>query len=46
MQDRESVTINPEVNKAIKEQAKKEVRSYSNMLQVMAEKYLETIKKK
>jgi len=45
MKDRESITIDPKVNEQIKTQAKKDGRSYSNMLEWMAKKYLETIKK-
>lgn len=46
MKDRESITIDPKVNAAIKAQMEKEGRkSYSNMLEWMARKYLESLKK-
>lgn len=44
MKQRESVTINSDVNDQIKEQAKNEGRSYSNMIEWMAKKYLESLR--
>ena len=44
MKDRESITIDNEVNEQVKTQADKEGRSYSNMLEWMAKKYLESKK--
>lgn len=44
MKERESITIDPEVNNAVKSQAVEEGRSYSNMLEWMAKKYLESLK--
>ena len=43
--DRESITIDSDVNKEIKTQAKKETRSFSNMIEFMAKKYLRAFKK-
>jgi len=43
--DRESITIDSDVNKEIKTQAKKETRSFSNMIEFMAKKYLMALKK-
>jgi predicted CopG family antitoxin len=44
MKDRESITIEPEVNEQIKAQATEESRSFSNMIEWMAKKYLESLK--
>ena len=44
MKDRESITIDNEVNEAIKVQMVEESRSYSNMIEWMAKKYLESLK--
>lgn len=44
--DRESLTIDKGINKEIKEQATKEGRSYSNMLEWIAKKYLELVNEK
>ena len=43
---RESISIDSNVNDLIKSQAKKENRNYSNMIECMAKKYLNDIKKK
>ena len=40
MKDNESITIDPNINKEVKKQAKKEDRSFSGMMQHMAKKYL------
>ena len=44
MKDRESITIDSDVNNEIKTQAKKETRSFSNMIEFMAKKYLMALK--
>jgi hypothetical protein len=44
MKDRESITIDPDINDDIKAQMVEEGRSYSNMLEWMAKKYLESLK--
>ena len=39
-----SITVDSTVSKEIKAQAKKETRNLSNMIEVMAKQYLETIR--
>ena len=41
----ESISITEYISKAIKKQAEKETRSFSNMIEVMAKKYLANLKK-
>ena len=41
MKKRESITISPEVNEKIKDQAQKENRNYSNMIETMAKSYFD-----
>jgi len=45
-QTRKSITINDKINSEIEKQAEKEGRSFSNMLEQMAKKYLEDLEKK
>lgn len=40
MKENESITIDPNINKEVKKQAKKEGRGFSGMIQFMAKKYL------
>jgi predicted CopG family antitoxin len=43
---RKSITINDNVNSEIEKQAELEGRSYSNMIEQMAKKYLDDLKEK
>jgi len=44
MKTRKSITIDSDVNTQIEEQATKETRSFSNMIEKMAKKYLSDLK--
>lgn len=44
MKETKSITIDKDTNKAIEAQMKVENRSYSNMIEWMAKKYLESLK--
>ena len=44
MKVRKSVTIDSDTNRQIEEQAVKETRSFSNMIEQMAKEYLITLK--
>lgn len=46
MKVRKSITIDSEISKQIEEQASVETRSFSNMIETMAKKYLLLIKSK
>jgi len=42
MKEKQSISIDGDLIKAIKSQAKKENRNFSNMVEVMASEYLKT----
>jgi predicted transcriptional regulator len=44
--DRESITIDKDVNKRIKKEAEKQMRSYSSMIEFACNQYLILIEKK
>lgn len=46
MKVRTSITLNKETKNKIEEQAMKENRSFSNLVEIMAKKYLQWIKSK
>lgn len=43
--DRESITIDKKVNEGIKEEAKKQMRSFSGMIEYICNEYLMALKK-
>lgn len=43
--DRESLTIDTEINKGIKEEAKKQRRGFSGMIEFICSEYLMALKK-
>lgn len=45
MKKRKSITIDPKINKDVEDQANAESRSFSNMIEHMAKKYLTAFKK-
>ena len=44
--ERENISIDPDVNQEIKKQAKKQRRSYSNMVEYACSQYLDSLKKR
>ena len=44
LKERKSVTLDPEVIKQVKAQAKRDSKSFSAMIEIMAKSYLETRK--
>ncbi len=43
--DRESITIDPEINKEIKIEAKKQRRGFSSMIEFICSEYLKALKR-
>jgi len=46
MKATKTITIDDDIHEQVKAQSKVEGRSYSNMIEWMAKKYLETVKEK